>query len=367
MRVTNVSVVHPNPFKANRRRAGVSAVLIFAMLALLIPVRSPAADAQQLTPPGLVVVASTQSFEATWTTLLDALNANPNIRVLGQVDHAAAAKAQGLSLAPNRVVFFGNPRLGSPLMAASRSAGLDLPQKIQVFESQGSVWLTFNSTSYLSSRHATGDVATLATINGALRSFASAATKTINGVPSVGGVSAGAGIVTTTSPNDFETTWSQLTAAIERSPANIAFTVDHGANSGGTLSPTRLVVFGNPGIGTPIMAAAPMAGIDLPLKMLVWEDSAGATHVTATEPTFIQRRHGFGPVASVGAASSAIANFTAAATAPESTSAQQGDDDVLGVTVLAFTGNEAAVPVIGAGMLLLGCTLVVGSRRRRVS
>jgi len=260
----------------------------------------------------MIVIESTQSFEQTWTSLTSALEANPNIRTIAQVDHAAAASGAGLSIQNNRVVFFGNPALGTPLMQSSRTAGIDLPQKIQVYEVGQQVYVAYNSIEYLSSRHGTGDVATLATIQGALAGLASTAANTQGQANPVQAAppGAGVGLVSTPSANDFETTWAKLTAAIDGSPAAVAFTVDHSQNSGGVLAPTRLVVFGNPAIGTPMMASNPTAGLDLPLKMLVYEDDAGVTHVVSTAPSFVQSRHSLGDVPTVGAATNAIANFT---------------------------------------------------------
>jgi len=262
----------------------VGALCSIAMLAVLIA-PSTEADAQ-LGPrgQGLAVVESTQSFEATWDALIAALDANSAIRTIATVDHGAAAEKAGLSLGGNRVVFFGNPALGTPIMQADRNAGIDLPQKMQVFEQNGRVYVAYNPPSYLTSRHAVGSAPTLSKIEGALAGLARTATNGSdrNPVALVPAPGPGAGLVTTTSANDFETTWSNLIAAIDRSPASVAFTVDHGANSGGSLPPTRLVVFGNPQIGTPIMQSAPTAGVDLPLKMLVFEDEAGVTHVVST-------------------------------------------------------------------------------------
>jgi|GEM_PF-652371 len=350
------------------------------------------AQAQQApAASGLVVLESTQSFENTWSSLIAALDANPNIRTIAQVDHGAAAASAGLSLANNRVVFFGNPALGTPVMQASRTAGIDLPQKMQVFEDGGRVFVAYNSPSYLATRHQTGDVATLGTIGGALNGLARAATNTQGDpvTPPQGSAANAGGLTTTTSGNDFETTWSELMAAIEGSPASVAFTVDHGANSDGALAPTRLVVFGNPAIGTPIMASSATAGIDLPLKMLVYEDGDGVTHVVSTTPAFVQSRHGVGDVPTIAGATNAIANFTAAATTAVNPPADAGstedeagdeeaaddesadadeateEDEVLGVSELAITGNDSAVAFLALAMIAVGGVFVVSTRRVR--
>ena len=74
--------------------------------------------------------------------------------------------------------------------------------------------------------------------------------------------------------------------------AQIDFSGD-AAHSNLTLKPTGLVILGNPVAGTPVMAAAPTSAIDLPLKILAYEDSGGRTWVGYNDPKYLQRRHGF--------------------------------------------------------------------------
>jgi len=59
-----------------------------------------------------------------------------------------------------------------------------------------------------------------------------------------------------------------------------------------TLAPTELIIFGNTRGGTPLMQSVQTVGIDLPLKVLVWEDASGATWFSYNEPSWIARRHG---------------------------------------------------------------------------
>jgi uncharacterized protein (DUF302 family) len=271
---------------------------------------------------GMVIAESGQTFEATWNTLIAALEANPNINIVATIDHAAAAAGAGLDLEPNRVVVFGNPALGTPVMIAGRTAGLDLPQKMQVWEDHHRVFVGYNSVEYLAARHGAGDATTLDTIAAALAGLTATATGDHNDCAQkrhqnrgLRRVARRPGIATVASDADFDTTWSRLLGAIEASPASVAFTVDHGANSGGTLPPTRLVVFGNPILGTPLMQQSPTAGIDLPLKILVWEDADGVTQVSTTDVRFLKQRHRLRHVrTSLTAIDGAISNFVATAT-----------------------------------------------------
>jgi uncharacterized protein (DUF302 family) len=71
--------------------------------------------------------------------------------------------------------------------------------------------------------------------------------------------------------------------------------IDHAAGAqrvGQTLRPTEVMIFGNPQAGTPLMLCAQGAGIDLPMKALVWTDIAGQTWLGYNDPAWIVRRHG---------------------------------------------------------------------------
>jgi len=57
------------------------------------------------------------------------------------------------------------------------------------------------------------------------------------------------------------------------------------------MRPTKLLMFGNPRAGTPVMLAAPSIAIDLPLKILVWEDDRGRVWLSYNDPAYLQRRH----------------------------------------------------------------------------
>jgi len=73
--------------------------------------------------------------------------------------------------------------------------------------------------------------------------------------------------------------------------ARIDFSGD-AARAGLSLRPEQLLIFGNPKAGTPLMQSVPAAGLDLPLKALVWEDAEGHTQIAYNDPHYIIRRHG---------------------------------------------------------------------------
>ena len=83
------------------------------------------------------------------STTLDRLEAALNekgIKPMARVDHAAAAKGVDLELRPTQVLFFGNPRLGTPLMQSDQTAGLDLPMRVIAWEDEDGIrWLGYHS------------------------------------------------------------------------------------------------------------------------------------------------------------------------------------------------------------------------------
>jgi len=80
------------------------------------------------------------------------------------------------------------------------------------------------------------------------------------------------------SPHDVPTTADRLEAAIQDSPATLVARVDHQAAAAGAglqMDPATVLIFGNPALGTPLMQADPRAALDLPLRVLVWQDADG--------------------------------------------------------------------------------------------
>ena len=102
---------------------------------------------------GIITKTSKQSFDATYEKLRNIIENNPNLKILLELNHQANAASVDLKLAPTRIIMFGNPRLGTPLMQAGDFTGLDLPQKILVTEKDGVVSLSYNDPMYLKERH----------------------------------------------------------------------------------------------------------------------------------------------------------------------------------------------------------------------
>jgi uncharacterized protein (DUF302 family) len=104
------------------------------------------------------------------------------------------------------------------------------------------------------------------------------------------------GLVDLPSHHSVDETLARLQGILRARGIKLFDVVDHSgeaANAGLKMPPTRLVIFGNPKAGTPVMLAAPTTAIDLPLKILVWEDQGGKVWVSYNSPDYLQQRHGF--------------------------------------------------------------------------
>jgi len=100
-------------------------------------------------------------------------------------------------------------------------------------------------------------------------------------------------VVTKSSPRSVEDTVARLRGIVEEKDLKLFAVFDHSGEAaahGLELRDTKVVVFGNPVAGTPVMAAVPEAALDLPLKVLVWDDG-GQTKVGYTSPAELAERY----------------------------------------------------------------------------
>ena len=104
----------------------------------------------------------------------------------------------------------------------------------------------------------------------------------------------GKGLIDIPSNHSLDETVKKLKGILEAKGITLFVLVDHSgeaAKAGMKMRPTKLLIFGNPKAGTPVMLAAPSSAIDLPLKILVWEDDQGKVWITYNCPTYLQTRH----------------------------------------------------------------------------
>jgi uncharacterized protein (DUF302 family) len=102
---------------------------------------------------GIISKPTLHSVDEAVTKLKNILQAK-NVTLFALVDHCGEAEKIGMKMKPTKLLIFGNPQAGTPLMLAAPSSAIDLPLKILVWEdAEGRVWLSYNSPEYLQQRH----------------------------------------------------------------------------------------------------------------------------------------------------------------------------------------------------------------------
>src|ERR1700737_40064 len=102
------------------------------------------------------------------------------------------------------------------------------------------------------------------------------------------------GLIDKPSHNSVDQTVEKLKNILQSKGVALFALIDHSGEAekvGMKMRPTKLLIFGNPKAGTPLMLAAPRSAIDLPLKILIWEDAQGKVWVTYNSPIYLQQRH----------------------------------------------------------------------------
>ena len=102
------------------------------------------------------------------------------------------------------------------------------------------------------------------------------------------------GLVNTPSHHSVDQTVEKIKTLLQAKGVTLFALVDHSgeaAKVGMKMPPTRLLIFGNPKAGTPLMLASPSSAVDLPLKLLVWEDVQGKVWISYNSPQYLQKRH----------------------------------------------------------------------------
>ncbi|WP_179347667.1 DUF302 domain-containing protein [Winogradskyella pacifica] len=245
---------------------------------------------------GIGYVETDASPSGIYDNIISQLNSNENIGIIAEVNHSENAQNVGLELDFTRTVYFGNPTLGTPLMQNNSSAGLDLPQRLTVFtDENGDTIVAYNSVDYLVNRHSLSNVSTTDMIANALVNIVNSATEKDVVINSSSPI-LNDGIISVTSTNDFNTTYNLILETLNSLDAvSIIAELDHQVNAQSVamdLLPSKLIIFGNPALGTPLMSESRTMALDLPQKMLIYENSDGDVNIIYNNPFYIGERHG---------------------------------------------------------------------------
>jgi uncharacterized protein (DUF302 family) len=112
-----------------------------------------------MAPEGLAVCESGYEPAETMDRLVAAAKKS-GMSIVARVDHAAAAAKAGMDMRPTELLIFGNPKVGTKLMQAAQTMGIDLPLKALVWQDdRGKTWLAYNDPKWLAARHGVEDAA----------------------------------------------------------------------------------------------------------------------------------------------------------------------------------------------------------------
>jgi len=137
--------------------AALGVALAIHLLTFNAAARQPGEEPHMLSENGVVTIPSHHPVDTTVQKIEEILSAK-GIKLFAIVDHSGEAGTAGFQMRPCKLLIFGNPAAGTPLMLASPSAALDLPLKILVWEkADGTTWLSYNDSGYLQHRHALPD------------------------------------------------------------------------------------------------------------------------------------------------------------------------------------------------------------------
>ena len=238
-----------------------------------------------------ITVANEKTVSQLADTLILQLK-EKGFKIMANIDHSIAAKKAGLELRPTRTIIFGNPKGGTLLMQHDQRIGLDLPLKLLIWEDEaGDTQVSYYNGTTLTSRYdITEPQAVIEKINGALAGFTGNTTIEGASVASINDQ-----IITKKSPHTADETFSKLQEVVNSKGLHVMAIIPHDKGAASVdleLRPTRVLIFGNPKVGTLLMQSNQSIGIDLPLKVLVHEDENGDVFVSYFDASFFTARHG---------------------------------------------------------------------------
>ncbi|MEP0264234.1 DUF302 domain-containing protein [Dokdonia sp.] len=238
-----------------------------------------------------ITVAKEKTVSQLADTLIPQLK-EKGFKIMANIDHSIAATKAGLELRPTRTIIFGNPKGGTLLMQQDQRIGLDLPLKLLIWEdAAGDTQISYYNGTTLTSRYGiTEPQAVIGKINGALAGFTENTTVEGASVASINDQ-----LITKKSPHTADETFTKLQEVVTSKGLHVMAIVPHDKGAASVdleLRPTRVLIFGNPKVGTLFMQSNQSIGIDLPLKVLVHEDENGAVFVSYLDASFLAERHG---------------------------------------------------------------------------
>lgn len=250
-------------------------------------------------PSGTLMLTAGTAVATTAQRIQDAITSSGGSAVT-VVDHAAEARRAGVTIPASTLVIGGSPSGQLPLLRTDQRAGVDLPQRYLVRETDGRVSLTVNSADYVaavSGIAAAGPRDALRAATVPVLAQAVPGSSVPVGSPLIG-VTSWEHLVSVHGSADVATTVERLRRNADRAPTRSIAVTDltaRSADSGPPVRPTSVVFVSNPGAEVSLLAAAPSIGLDLPMRFVVWLDAQEHTQIGYPDVRRLAVRHGISP------------------------------------------------------------------------
>ncbi len=244
--------------------------------------------------PGGYHIKDADPADVSANKLLSIIEKNQKVSLVAHFEHHKMAQQKGLALETTHAIYFGNPQLGTPLLQKDQLIGLDLPQKIITFDSGNRSFLYRLSTTYLSDRYdvSFNDLSTMTkTLDGLSQNIAGNDQRQMES-PSV---DEHEGIIVKRSDLSFDDAVNAVQEQIRSAQQlDILAELDHQKNAASVdmeLRPTHVIMFGNPQVGIPLMQENRSIAVELPLKILIFEDENGQVKLAHKDMQFLLDRY----------------------------------------------------------------------------
>lgn len=234
-----------------------------------------------------------KSVDEIYSSIKSIIEANENLKIVAEVNHWEAPKGVEIEIPQSRLIIFGNPKVGTQLMQKNQTVALDLPMKILVYDDNGTTKVIYNNGSILMNRYEIMLPEIEEKINGLLNKISQSEIEE----PKLRDLqleSSLTNIQTKKSSLSVDKASEKLEKLLKEKEFKLVTKIEHDKAAqkvGLELRPTRLFIFGKPEVGSQLMQLNSTIGLDLPMKMLIWEDENGKTQVSYFTGSFLAVRH----------------------------------------------------------------------------
>ncbi len=234
-----------------------------------------------------------KSVDEVYIAIKSAIEANENLKIIAEINHSEAAKGVEMEIPESRLIIFGNPKAGTQLMQQNQVVAIDLPMKMLVYDDNGTTKIIYNNASILMNRYEIMLPELETKMNGLLDKISHSDVEETK-LQHLKLGSNLSDLQTKESSLSVDKASEKLEKLLKEKGFKLIAKVEHdkaAKNVGLELRPTRLFIFGKPEVGSQLMKANSTIGLDLPMRILLWEDENGKTQVSYFKGSFLANRH----------------------------------------------------------------------------